>query len=115
MVTNAAMVFTLLCVSHGIEAKEATHIGGHDNYRCYQLSRIAESGLAVADILVDIRLGGTRDLMLEKDCKARKLMECCRSARHFSSEGLFWKEIKKTVGASLVTNPPSHLFPPPPN
>ena len=58
VVTNATMVFTLLCVSHGIEAKEATHIGGHDNYRCDQLSHIAESSLAVADILVDIGLGG---------------------------------------------------------
>lgn len=118
VVTNATMVFTLLCVSHGIEAKEATHIGGHDNYRCDQLSRIAESSLAVADILVDIGLGGTRDLMLEKDCKARRLVECCRPDRHFSSEGdfiLFWEEIKKTVGASSATNPPSHLFLPPPN
>ena len=118
VVTNAAMVFTLLCVSHGIEAKEATHIGGQANYRCDQLSRMAESGLAVADILVGIGLGGIRDLMLESDCRARKLIECCRPDRQFSSEGdfiLFWKEIKKTVGASLITNPPSHLFPLPLN
>ena len=118
VVTNAAMVFTLLCVSHGIEAKEATHIGGQVNYRCDQLSRMAESGLAVADILVGIGLGGIRDLMLESDCRARKLIECCRPDRQFSSEGdfiLFWKEIKKTVGASLITNPPSHLFPLPLN
>ena len=112
------MVFTLLCVSHGIEAKEAIHIGGQANYRCDQLSRIAESDLAVADILVGIGLGGIRDLMLESDCRARKLIECCRPDRQFSSEGdfiLFWKEIKKTVGASLITNPPSHLFPLPLN
>lgn len=113
VVTNAAMVFTLLCVSHGIEAKEATHIGGEANYRCDQLSRMAESGLAVADILEGIGLGGVRDLMLENDSKAQKLIECCRPDRHFNSEGdfiMFWKEIKETVGASLVTNPPSHLF-----
>ena len=74
---------------------------------------MAESGLAVADILVGIGLGGVRDLILENDSKAQKLVECCRPDRPFNSEGnfiVFWKEIKETVGASLITNPPSHLF-----
>ena len=81
VVTNTAMVFTLLCVSHSIEVKEATHIGGHDNYRCNQLSRIAESGLAVAEVLMSIGLGGIQNLMLERDSTAIKVVECCRPDR----------------------------------
>lgn len=89
VVTNAAMVFTLLCVSHGIEAKEVTHIGRQANYRCDQLSRMAESDLAVADILGGSGLGGIRDLMSVSDCRARKLIECCRPDRQISLEGDF--------------------------
>lgn len=113
VVTNAAMVFTLLCVSHGIEVKEATHIGGHANYRCDQLSRIAESGLAVTEVLISIGLGGLRNLMLESDSTAIKVVECCRPDRYFNTEGdfiSFWREIKETVGASAITNPPPRLL-----
>ena len=113
VVTNAAMVFTLLCVSHGIEVKEATHIGGHANHRCDQLSRIAESGMAVAEVLGSIGLGGIQNLMLERDNTAIKVVECCRLDRYFNAEEdfiAFWKEIKQTVGSSAVTNPPSRLL-----
>ena len=61
-------------------------MGGEANYRCDQLSRMAESGLATADILVGVGLKGVRNLMLEKDSKAQKLIECCRPDRHFNSE-----------------------------
>ena len=113
LVTNAAMVFTLLCVSHGIEAKEVTHIGGHANYRCDQLSRISKSGLTVENVLLGIGLGSVRNIMLESDSAATKVVECCRPDRHFSSEEdfiTFWKEIRLAVGASAVTNPPSRLL-----
>lgn len=108
------MVFTILCVAHGIEAKEATHISGEANYRCDKLSRIAESGLEVADILRSIGLEGVRDLMLESDGIARNIIESCRPGRCFTSEGdfiIFWKEIIDRVGASPFTNPASHLLP----
>ena len=107
------MVFTLLCVSHGIEAKEVTHIAGHANYRCDQLSRISESGLTVENVLLGIGLGSVRNLMLESDSAATKVVECCRPDRHFSSEEdfiTFWEEIKLAVGTSAVTNPPSRLL-----
>ena len=115
VVTNAAMVFTILCVAHGIEAKEATHISGEANYRCDKLSRIAESGLEVADVLSSIGLEGVRDLMLESDGNARDIIQLCRPDRCFTSEGdfiMFWREVTDRVGASPVTNPASHLFPP---
>jgi hypothetical protein len=49
-----------------------------------------------------------RDLMLESNSTARKLVDCCRPDRMFRNEGdfiLFWKEIKEAVGASPVANP----------
>ena len=93
--------------------KEATHIGGHDNYRCDQLSRIAESGLAVAEVLMSIGLGGIQNLMLERDSTAVKVVECFRPDRCFNAEEdliAFWREIKQAVGASVVTNPRSRLL-----
>ena len=83
------------------------------NFRCDQLSRIVESGLAVTEVLISIGLGGLRNLMLESDSTAVKVVECCRPDRFFNAEGdfiAFWREIKKTVGASAVTNPPSRLL-----
>jgi hypothetical protein len=38
-VTNASMVFTLLCIAADVNVKEITHIAGEDNERCDRLSR----------------------------------------------------------------------------
>ena len=107
------MVFTILCVAHGIEAKAATHISGEANYRCDKLSRIAESGLEVADVLNSIGLEEVRDLMLESDGNARDIIESCRSDRFYFRGGLYY--VTDRVGASPDTNPASHLFPSPPS
>ena len=39
IITNAAMVWTLLCVATEIDVKEVTHIAGINNERCDRLSR----------------------------------------------------------------------------
>jgi hypothetical protein len=39
IVTNAAMVWTLLCIAADNNVKEVTHISGEDNDKCDRLSR----------------------------------------------------------------------------
>ena len=39
VVTNATMVWSLLCIAAGIEVKETVHIAGKDNQRCDRLSK----------------------------------------------------------------------------
>lgn len=39
IVTNAAMIWTLLCVAADIDIREITHIPGELNDKCDQLSR----------------------------------------------------------------------------
>ena len=61
-VSNAAMVYTLVCVSYGIEAKVATHISGEANFRCDQLSRVSESERTVDVVLAGLGLREVPDL-----------------------------------------------------
>lgn len=42
VVTNASMVFTLLCICFGLDVKRGVHIPGEENWRCDRLSRMAE-------------------------------------------------------------------------
>ena len=37
--TNAAMVWTILCTTADVDIREIIHIAGTDNWRCDQLSR----------------------------------------------------------------------------
>ena len=99
-VSNAAMVYTLVCVSCDIDAKVATHISGEENFRCDQLSRISESGKTVEDVLGGIGLEGVRDLKLEEDSRVLQLIECCRPSEPFEDEVdfmTFWHKIVEAV------------------
>ena len=44
LVTNASIVFTLLCIRFNLDAKKGVHISGDDNWRCDRLSRLDKSG-----------------------------------------------------------------------
>jgi hypothetical protein len=97
LVTNATMVYTVLCVTYGIETKRTSHICGDDNYRCDKLSRLSESGQSVHEVLQQLGLHNVPDLGLEKDCRFRSLIDCCGPATKFKSEKefeTFWREIK---------------------
>ena len=99
-VTNAAMVYTFVCVSYGIEAKVATHISGEENFRCDQLSRISESGRTVEGVLLGLGLEGVRNLKLEGDSRVLQLIECCRPSEPFKNEVdyiSFWHKIVEAI------------------
>ena len=101
-VSNAAMVFTLVCVSYGIEAKIATHISGEENFRCDQLSRVSESKRTVDEVLVGLGLKGVQDLKLDEDSRVLQLIESCRPCEAFENEVdfiTFWHKIVEAIAS----------------
>ena len=103
-VSNAAMVYTLVCVSYGIEAKFATHISGEANFRCDQLSRVSESGRTADPLseLVGLGLGGAQNLKLDQDSRVLQLIESCRPCEPFENEIdfiTFWHRIVEAIAS----------------
>jgi hypothetical protein len=67
-VTNASMVWTLLCIATDIDVKEVTHIAGVDNEKCDRLSRRGgNSSISVADEAESMGMGGVE--VVEMDMK----------------------------------------------
>jgi hypothetical protein len=60
-ITNASMIWTLLCIAADVHVKEVTHIAGKDNTYCDRLSRREGATTAsVADEAVEIGVVGER-------------------------------------------------------
>ena len=96
------MVYTLVCVSYGIEAKVATHISGEVNFRCDQLSRVSESGRTVDEVLAGLGLRGVPDLKLGEDSRVLQLIESCRPCEPFINEVnfiTFWHKIVEAISS----------------
>ena len=53
-VSNASMVFTMLCIMQELVVKESVHISGSDNSKCDALSRLEESGSSLEQVTSDI-------------------------------------------------------------
>ena len=101
-ISNAAMVYTLVCVSYGVEAKVATHISGEANFRCDQLSRVSESGRTVDEVLAGLGSRGVPDLKLGEDSRVLQLIESCRSCEPFINEVnfiTFWHKIVEAIAS----------------
>lgn len=101
LVTNASMVFTLLCIRADLDVKVATHIAGTDNGRCDDLSRLSESGQTIEQTLGNWGLGGAVVVDLQGCRSVDRLLACCNPDTMFSSELEFiryWDEIKDALG-----------------
>ena len=92
------MVYTLVCVSYGIEAKVATYISEEANFRCDQLLRV-ESGRTVDEVLAGLGLRGVPDLKLGEDSRVLQLIESCRPCEPFINEVNFITFCHKIVEA----------------
>ena len=76
--TNAAVIFTMLCLKFGIDIKETCHISAKDNYRCDRLSRLKESGREIISLVADFGFEGDRILRFESDIAVTSLIDCRR-------------------------------------
>ena len=100
LASNAAIVFSLLCINFGLNVQEATHISGDENWRCDALSRLSEGNKTVADILRTIERCGTRIVDMNDDNSTSTLLRCCdpRLSMEKENEFLsFWTEVQSAL------------------
>ena len=66
LVSNAAIVFSLLCIRFGLNVQDTTHISGEENWRCDALSRLSQG----------------KSSLIERSGISRSNTECDREKRH---------------------------------
>ena len=88
-VSNASMVFTMLCIMQELVVKESVHISGADNHKCDALSRLSESGESVTDVMRRIGLGYSREVDLQGCQHVQHLLASCNPVITFESESDF--------------------------
>ena len=108
-VTNASMVWTLLCVAAEVDVTEMTHIAGKDNYRCDALSRLVETGQSVKEQAAEMGMTGAQIIDAQGDPNIMALLKQCdpRSILNSDDEFLeFWCRTRIIVDNVLATSPP---------
>ena len=106
IVTNAAMVWTLLCVSTDVDIKEVTHIAGEENDNCDRLSRRGpEPACSLEDEVAEMAIGKPEILDLAGIAGVSGILQLCDPRREFKSEAeffSFWMEAREAIGVFLA-------------
>lgn len=108
-VTNAAMVWTLLCVAAEVDITEITHISGKDNFRCDSLSRRGESGQTVGDQATAMGIVGAKVVSIQEDSNLLALLEKCDPRIVLQSDEDFvdfWCTTRAIIDRFLAAPPP---------
>ena len=92
LVTNASMVFTLLCVALGLTVRRSTHISGEKNWRCDTLSRTDEP---LRETMDRIGKGNSPARGRESDAVNSPSL-CTEGEEKFRA---FWKEIRELLAS----------------
>jgi hypothetical protein len=115
-VTNASMVWTLLCIAADVEVKEVTHIPGEDNEQCDRLSRRWDVGktpvVSVSEEAEDMGMKGVEVVEMDSDPCVRGIIELCDPRTELSSESQFidfWMRARSSIELFMMT----HNHPPP--
>ena len=78
IVTNAAMIWTLLCVAADVNIRETTNIAGKDNVICNQLSRRGlNPKLTIKQHSAKLGVGGGRVIDAQEDATKMALLRLC--------------------------------------
>ena len=117
IVTNAAMVWTLLCIAADVNIIETTHIPGKENEICDQLSR---RGLnpkrTVKQHAEELDVGGGRVIDAQEDTTIMTLLRLCSPDIVIESDTQFtrfWREGRDAVDDLIerTSYPNSHFLP----
>ena len=115
IVTNAAMIWTLLCIAADVHVNDITHIPGVDNDRCDQLSRRGKNPTSsLAEHAISLGLGTTPEVNLQTDTDATALVHLCKPTVANESEAEFlefWSAARSSIDSFLSRHPP-HSSPP---
>ena len=89
-VTNASMVWTLLCIAADVNVKEITHIPGEDNERCDRLSRRgANPTMSVSEEAEDMGISGAVVVEMNLDQSIMDIIALCDPRAELSTESQF--------------------------
>ena len=113
IVTNASMVWTLLCVSADVNMTEVIHIAGAENTNCDKLSRRGvHSTMSVEEEVRGMGIEGVRVVEINGDERVMDILRLCDPRREMLTETdfvKFWTEVRSAVASFLhpyITHPP---------
>ena len=114
IVTNASMVWTLLCVATNIDVREVTHIPGADNDKCDRLSRRgATPEKTVLEEAEEMGIMGAVVIEVNEAQEIMDILRLCDPRRKLTSDSdfvEFWTEVRDAV-STFVNRHPLHSPP----
>ena len=116
IVSNASMVWTLLCVATDVDVNEVTHIAGKDNLNCDRLSRREqdEPSISVEQMAEEMGIGGTRVLEMGSHEEVMNILRMCDPKIVLVTESDFidfWKRTRNAISDFLTLYPTSPIPP----
>jgi hypothetical protein len=105
LVTNASMVWTLLCVAADIHVQQVIHIAGVDNDKCDRLSRRgSHSTVSVAEEAVKMGCGTVGTVEVNGEDSMMGVLRLCDPRRKMTTESefvAFWSEVRGAIANFL--------------
>ena len=109
LVSNAAIVFSLLCIRFGLNVQDTTHISGEENWRCDVLSRLTQEKLTIIEALRKIERRDTKIVDMNDTEYTSILLRNCDPKVQFDNDDdfvNFWTEIQHALnGMATYLNP----------
>ena len=115
IVSNASMVWTVLCVAADINVQQIVHIAGVDNKKCDQLSRRGnQSVMTLEDEARSMGMKETDLVEVNGDESMMEVLRLCDPRRKLETEDefvRFWSDVRKSIANFLHVHPtyPRHL------
>lgn len=105
LVSNAAIVFSLLCIRFGLNVQETKHISGEQNWRCDALSRLSQGESTLIETLRTIERSNTRVVDLDDDAGTSVLLQCCDPRLSLDEEEefiSFWTRVQNSLNEVTI-------------
>lgn len=103
IVTQAAMLLSLLCVATDVNVSEVTHIAGVDSEKCDRMSRRGKTARAsIAKEACDMGLGAVRVIGFETDETVMDVLRLCDPRIDLATETdfiRFWSQARHAIHA----------------
>ena len=100
LVSNAAIVFSLLCIRFGLNVQETTHISGEENWRCDSLSRLTQENFTISEALERMERHDTKVIDMSDIKGTTILLRNCNPQVSLDEENdflRFWTEVQNAL------------------
>jgi hypothetical protein len=100
IITNASMIWTLLCIATDVNVTEITHVAGVDNGNCDRLSRRgSEATTSVTEEAEDMGFTGGTEVEINGDESVMEILLLCDPRTELKSESEFIEFWARARGA----------------